>query len=78
MIHLEYNDIYDVGVRSPSYDAVYKAAMYIIFNIDTIYDISRRSCLGIYDWTLGQDIIIYVRAGNLSGSLHHNKIEKLK
>lgn len=45
MIHLEYNDIYDVGAKATSYDAVYIAAMYIIFNIDTIYDISGRSCL---------------------------------
>ena len=31
--------------KATSYDAVYIAAMYIIFNIDTIYDISGRSCL---------------------------------
>ena len=31
--------------KASSYDAVYIAAMYIIFNIDTIYDISGRSCL---------------------------------
>ena len=29
--------------KATSYDAVYIAAMYIIFNIDTIYDISGRS-----------------------------------